>query len=45
MPQHNCRPQTTIAKARHASARQALQAVLWFGWLAIGVNAWLISRL
>jgi hypothetical protein len=34
-----------VARTRHLNSRHLLQSILWIGWLAIGVNAWLISQL
>lgn len=34
----------TSVERHHLPSRTLLQAVLWVGWIAVALNAWLISQ-
>ena len=45
MSEHSYAQRAAVARTRHLNSRHLLQGILWIGWLAIGVNAWLISQI
>ena len=45
MSEHSYAQRAAVARNRHLNSRHLLQSILWIGWLAIGVNAWLVSQI